>query len=225
MSAWRWLFGRRGADAELAREIDAHIAERVDDLMDEGVSEADAKAQARREFGNKTLQIERSREVWIAPWLSSVLAGPPLRGTIRRPAAGIRRERHRHSRARHRSCHGAVLDVQRQVAAALAGARSVVDRDRQANSWTERAVRRPVERGVPLPARTHAHVHASGDVDAWRRPDRLRQDERRRPVELRQRELLRHARCPHADGAGVPGGRRRLHVAESRRGHQRAPLA
>ena len=72
MSAWRWLFGRRGADAELAREIDAHIAERVDDLVDEGVSEADAQSQARREFGNKTLQIERSREVWIAPWLSSV---------------------------------------------------------------------------------------------------------------------------------------------------------
>jgi macrolide transport system ATP-binding/permease protein len=72
MSAWRWLFGRRRADAELAREIDAHIAERVDDLVDEGWSEPDAKAQARREFGNKTLQIERSREVWIAPWLSSV---------------------------------------------------------------------------------------------------------------------------------------------------------
>jgi hypothetical protein len=62
MSAWRWLFGRRGAAAELAREIDAHIAERADDLKDEGVSEADAKAQALREFG-KTLQIERSREV------------------------------------------------------------------------------------------------------------------------------------------------------------------
>jgi predicted permease len=72
MSAWRWLFGRRGAAAELAREIDAHIAERADDLKDEGVSEADAKAQALREFGNTTLQIERSREVWIAPWLSSV---------------------------------------------------------------------------------------------------------------------------------------------------------
>lgn len=71
MTAWRWLFGRR-ADTELAREIDAHIAERVDELVDEGWSEADATAQARREFGNRTLQIERSREVWIAPWLSSV---------------------------------------------------------------------------------------------------------------------------------------------------------
>ena len=72
MSAWRWLFGRRSAEAELAREIDAHIAERADDLIDEGLSEADARTQARREFGNTTLQIERSREVWIAPWLSGI---------------------------------------------------------------------------------------------------------------------------------------------------------
>jgi predicted permease len=72
MTVWRWLFGRGGAEAELAREIDAHIAERADDLMDEGWSRGDALAQARREFGNRTLHAERSREVWIAPWLSSV---------------------------------------------------------------------------------------------------------------------------------------------------------
>jgi predicted permease len=71
MSAWRWL-GRRRAEDELRREIDAHVAERTDDLMAEGLSEADAQAQARREFGNRTLPVERSREAWIAPWRSSV---------------------------------------------------------------------------------------------------------------------------------------------------------
>jgi predicted permease len=72
MSAWRWLSGRRRAEQDLAREIDANIAERADDLVDGGMSPADAQAQARREFGNRTLTIERSREVWIAPWLSSI---------------------------------------------------------------------------------------------------------------------------------------------------------
>jgi len=72
MSAWRWLFARRPAEAELRREIDAHIAERADDLIDEGMSPADAQARARREFGNRARPIEQSREVWIAPWLSAI---------------------------------------------------------------------------------------------------------------------------------------------------------
>jgi hypothetical protein len=67
MNAWRWLAGRRRAEEDLAREIDAHIAERTDDLIESGLAPADARTQALREFGNKTLQIERSREVWIAP--------------------------------------------------------------------------------------------------------------------------------------------------------------
>ena len=72
MSIWRWLAGRRRAEEDLAREIEANVAERADDLIDQGLSAADAQAQARREFGNRTLSIERSREVWIAPWLSSI---------------------------------------------------------------------------------------------------------------------------------------------------------
>jgi len=72
MSIWRWMAGRRRAEEDLAREIEANVAERADDLIDQGLSAADAQAQARREFGNRTLAIERSREVWIAPWLSSV---------------------------------------------------------------------------------------------------------------------------------------------------------
>lgn len=72
MSAWRWLFGRRPAESDLRREIEAHLAERVDDLIEGGMNDAEARTQARREFGNRTLQIEQSREVWIAPWLSSL---------------------------------------------------------------------------------------------------------------------------------------------------------
>ncbi len=80
MKARRWLF-RRPAEDELRREIAAHIAERVDVLIDDGLSEADARRQARREFGNPALTVERSREQWIAPWLSSI--GQDLRYALR----------------------------------------------------------------------------------------------------------------------------------------------
>ena len=88
MSVWYWLFGRRGAADELGREIDAHIAERVDDLMDGGSTYEDACARARREFGNRTLHIERSREVWIAPWTSALWqdARYAVRALRRQPA-------------------------------------------------------------------------------------------------------------------------------------------
>src|SRR4029450_10837359 len=71
MSAWRWLFRRR-AEAELRKEIAAHMAERIDGLIDEGLSETDARRQARLEFGNPVSAVEQSREQWIAPWLSSL---------------------------------------------------------------------------------------------------------------------------------------------------------
>jgi predicted permease len=91
MSAWRWLAGRRRAEQDLAREIDAHVAERADDLMEQGLSAADAQAQARREFGNRTLSIERSREVWIAPWLSSVWQDLryAVRSIVRQPGFAV----------------------------------------------------------------------------------------------------------------------------------------
>jgi hypothetical protein len=40
MSAWRWLAGRRRAEEDLAREIEANVAERADDLIDQGLSAA-----------------------------------------------------------------------------------------------------------------------------------------------------------------------------------------
>jgi macrolide transport system ATP-binding/permease protein len=60
-------------DDELAREIDAHIAERVDDLVDAGLSLKEARQQARREFGNIARHLEDSREVWSPLWLQQLL--------------------------------------------------------------------------------------------------------------------------------------------------------
>ena len=49
---------------DLTDEIEAHIAERTDDLMEAGMGAQEARQQARREFGNATLYAEISRESW-----------------------------------------------------------------------------------------------------------------------------------------------------------------
>ncbi len=61
ISRWR---ERRRLDRELDDEMAAHIEERVEQLVDEGQSREEARRNARRQFGNVTLQRERSREAW-----------------------------------------------------------------------------------------------------------------------------------------------------------------
>ena len=60
-------FFRRRVDWEVSEELRSHIDERVDDLVEEGMSETEARVKARREFGNVMLTAERSREVrsWV----------------------------------------------------------------------------------------------------------------------------------------------------------------
>ena len=67
------LFRRRGLDRELAAEIEAHIEERADELMESGMDSADALLAARAQFGNRTSLLEQSREVWSFPLLESIL--------------------------------------------------------------------------------------------------------------------------------------------------------
>lgn len=62
------LFSRRQAYLDLSEEIRAHLEEKVEELAASGMSPKDAKAAARREFGNVTLVEEQGREVWR--WLS-----------------------------------------------------------------------------------------------------------------------------------------------------------
>jgi predicted permease len=68
------LFPRRRRYEDLAVSIHEHIAERAEELVDEGMSESDAEQQARREFGNVCLMEQRSREAWQWPTLESILA-------------------------------------------------------------------------------------------------------------------------------------------------------
>jgi len=71
-----WLpdFLRRGRiESELAEEFREHLMEKVADLMDEGVPEAEAHARAKREFGNATHYHEVSREVWGWTWFETIM--------------------------------------------------------------------------------------------------------------------------------------------------------
>lgn len=71
-----WLkqvLSRRRRYNELAESIREHLEEKIEDLMDAGLSREEATRTAHREFGNVTLIEERSREVWQWPRLESVL--------------------------------------------------------------------------------------------------------------------------------------------------------
>lgn len=65
---------RRRRYNDLAVSIEEHIAEKTDELVESGMSRAEAERQARRAFGNRTVITERSREAWQWPFLESLWA-------------------------------------------------------------------------------------------------------------------------------------------------------
>ena len=73
MNRLKQLFSRKQLYSELSQEIQAHLDEKVDDLVADGMPREEAIHSARREFGNVQLIQENSREVWGWPWVESVL--------------------------------------------------------------------------------------------------------------------------------------------------------
>lgn len=65
------LFSRRRIYSDLSSEIQEHLAQRIEELIAEGMPKKDAEAAARREFGNVTLIVEDSREVWRWRWIEN----------------------------------------------------------------------------------------------------------------------------------------------------------
>lgn len=61
LSRWRQ---KRRSERELAAEMGEHLAEKIEQLQEEGYSEAEASAMARRQFGNLALLGEDSRSAW-----------------------------------------------------------------------------------------------------------------------------------------------------------------
>lgn len=66
------IFRSNRISRDIQREVEFHIAERVDALVAAGMSEAEAHTEARRQFGNVSAQREATRRVDIADWVQSV---------------------------------------------------------------------------------------------------------------------------------------------------------
>ena len=64
---------RRPLERELAQELESHLEEKVAELIESGIPETEALAQARRGLGNITLYKEISREVWAWTWLETLM--------------------------------------------------------------------------------------------------------------------------------------------------------
>ena len=64
MGFWRRAFGRTEIYSELSEEMRAHLEEKVEELVEGGMSRKDAEAAARREFGNLGLIEEDGRAAW-----------------------------------------------------------------------------------------------------------------------------------------------------------------
>ena len=75
---WILYFVRRRQMArEDKEELQSHIDERVDELVEAGMSEQEARRRARREFGNPALFAEIMQEAW--GWASLERLGQDLR--------------------------------------------------------------------------------------------------------------------------------------------------
>jgi predicted permease len=80
MTTWEWwskiramLTGRRGLGDDLREELDAHLELEIEECLARGMSLEEARATARRRFGNTTLLHENVREAWAFPLFENCL--------------------------------------------------------------------------------------------------------------------------------------------------------
>jgi putative ABC transport system permease protein len=68
------LFRRRRMQKDLSAEIHEHLEQKVEELVEAGMTREEAMFEARRQFGSVTQIEERSRETWQWPSLESIVA-------------------------------------------------------------------------------------------------------------------------------------------------------
>ncbi len=68
-----WMKGRRGIAEDLAEEMRSNLEIETESNIDLGMRPEQARAAARRHFGNSTLVAERARDAWGFPSLESFL--------------------------------------------------------------------------------------------------------------------------------------------------------
>jgi predicted permease len=66
------FFNRHRRYNDLSASIREHLDERIEELMEDGMTRAQAEQAAKREFGNVALIEQRGREVWQWPTIESV---------------------------------------------------------------------------------------------------------------------------------------------------------
>ncbi len=78
-------------DRDLERELRFHVTERIDELQDAGMDAESAARVARRQFGNYTAQVERTRDMDMAEGLDATLRNVrlSLRALGKSPAFSI----------------------------------------------------------------------------------------------------------------------------------------
>jgi predicted permease len=91
MNRLKKMLTRRRLYGELSEEIAAHLEEKIEEMVENGMPRKEAAAAARREFGNVALIEEDSREVWQWPTLESFLADLRygVRMLLRNPGFGL----------------------------------------------------------------------------------------------------------------------------------------
>jgi putative ABC transport system permease protein len=88
---WLALFRRSRVDADIAEEIESHLAMRADLERQTGLNATEAYATARRKFGNASLVLEDTRRLHLVPFLESILQdlSHALRQLRRNPAFSL----------------------------------------------------------------------------------------------------------------------------------------
>lgn len=82
----RYWFHHSERQELLREEMEFHIDSLAQELIEQGMPQQDARAAARKKFGNMTQKSEESRSTWISRWMSD--ASQDLRYTFR----SLRRE-------------------------------------------------------------------------------------------------------------------------------------
>jgi len=74
MNWLKQLFSRRRLFGDLSAEIQAHLEEKMEELVGNGMSRKEAESAARREFGSVTLMKEESHNVWRWSFIENLLS-------------------------------------------------------------------------------------------------------------------------------------------------------
>ena len=82
----RYWLDHSERNRRLWEEMEFHVQSTTEELVAEGVSETEARALARRRFGNMTQTSEEARSTWIARWMSDLVQD------LRHAFRGMRRD-------------------------------------------------------------------------------------------------------------------------------------